>query len=88
MDRVIYSVMRIQAYPAEIEAQMLNFYNSLSEKDHRRYTTIEASKLGDGGDTYICCVLGCNARTITRGQQALRMDLSNQEKRIPMAYTI
>jgi len=74
--------MRIQAYPAEIEAQMLNFYNSLSEKDRRRYAAIEASKLGYGGDTYICFVLGCNDRTITRGQQELRTDLSSQEKRI------
>ena len=45
--------MRIKAYSAEIETQMLNFYNSLSEKDRRRYAAIEASKLGYGGDTYI-----------------------------------
>jgi len=74
--------MKIQAYPIEIEAQMLNFYKSLSEKDRRRYAAIEASKLGYGGDTYICHVLHCNDRTITLGQQELKAGLSVKDKRI------
>lgn len=74
--------MRIQAYPTEIEAQMLSFYNSLSEKDRRRYAAIEASKLGYGGDTYICYVLRCNDRTITLGQKELKAGLSDKQKRI------
>jgi len=41
--------MRIQAYTPEVEVQMRNFYNSLSEKDRRRYAAIEALKLGYGG---------------------------------------
>ncbi len=32
---------------------MLNFYNSLSEKDRRSYTAIEATKLGYGGDSSV-----------------------------------
>jgi hypothetical protein len=40
--------MRIQAYTAEIEAQMRNFYNSLSEQHRRRYVAVEALKLGYG----------------------------------------
>ena len=67
--------MRIKAYSAEIETQMLNLYNSLSEKDRRRYAAIEASKLGYGGDTYICYVLSCSDRTITRGQKELKTDI-------------
>ncbi len=74
--------MKIKAYLVEIEAQMLNFYNSLSEKDRRRYAAIEASKLGYGGDSYICNVLRCDDRTITFGQQELKTDLSNEGKRI------
>jgi hypothetical protein len=31
---------------------MVNFYNTLSEKDRRRYAAIEALKLGWGGTTY------------------------------------
>ena len=74
--------MRIQAYSKEIEAQMLNFYNSLSEKDRRRYAAIEATKLGYGGDAYIGRVLHCDDRTITRGQKELQTDLSHEEPRI------
>ncbi len=74
--------MKITAYSPKIEAQMLNFYNSLSEKDRRRYAAIEATKLGYGGATYIRHILHCNDRTITRGQQELQTELSKQERRI------
>jgi len=74
--------MKITAYSPKIEAQMLNFYNSLSEKDRRRYAAIETTKLGYGGATYIRHVLHCNDRTITRGQQELQTELSKQERRI------
>ena len=74
--------MKIKAYSPEIEAQMLNFYNSLSEKDRRRYAAIEATKLGYGGAIYIRQVLQCADRTITRGQQELKTGLSNQEQRV------
>jgi hypothetical protein len=67
-----------QAYPEEIEEQMLNFYNSLSEKDRRRYAAIEATKLGYGGDSYICRTLHCDAKTITRGQRDLTKPLSKK----------
>ncbi|NJK53099.1 MAG: hypothetical protein HC936_10315 [Leptolyngbyaceae cyanobacterium SU_3_3] len=39
----------MQPYPAQIEAQMQRCYQSLSEKDRRRYAAIEAVKLGYGG---------------------------------------
>ena len=74
--------MKTKAYAPEIETQMLNFYNSLSEKDRRRYAAIEATKLGYGGAIYIRQVLQCSDRTITRGQQELKTGLSNQEQRI------
>jgi hypothetical protein len=74
--------MKIQTYSQEVERQMLNFYNSLSEKDRRRYAAIEATKLEYGGDSYICRILHCDSRTITRGQKELLTDLSNEEPRI------
>ena len=82
MDRVSYLVMMIQAYSPEIESQILNFYNSLSEKDRRRYAAIEATKLGYGGVTYIRSILQCDDRTITRGLQELNVELSNESSRI------
>jgi hypothetical protein len=82
MDRVSYLAMMIQAYSPEIESQILNFYNSLSEKDRRRYAAIEATKLGYGGVTYIRSILQCDDRTITRGLQELNAELSNNSSRI------
>ena len=72
----------IQAYSPEIESQILNFYNSLSEKDRRRYAAIEATKLGYGGVTYIRSILQCDDRTITRGLQELKSELSIENSRI------
>ena len=39
----------MQPYTSEVEAAMKKFYNRLNEKDRRRYTGIEALKLGRGG---------------------------------------
>jgi hypothetical protein len=77
--------MKIATYTPEVEAQMRNFYHSLSEKDRRRYAAIEATKLGHGGITYICRVLHCDAGTVTRGLQDLKRSLSEKEKRIRQA---
>jgi hypothetical protein len=70
--------MKIQTYSANIEVQMCNFYNSLSEKDHRRYVAIEATNLGYGGVSYICQILHGDNRTITRGQQELKINMQIQ----------
>ena len=81
----IILVMKIEPYSPEIEAQMRNFYQSLSEKDRRRYAAIEAKKLGYGGTSYICDVLQCNDRTIARGMSELETPLPENEKRIRLA---
>ncbi len=38
----------MQPYPTKVEQQMQRFYQSLSEKDRRRYAAVEALKLGWG----------------------------------------
>ena len=73
--------MKTQNSP-EIEAQMRTFYQSLSEKDRRRYAAIEAKKLGHGGISHICRVLGCNERTVNRGMRELENLLPEKETRI------
>lgn len=55
------------AYPAQIEQSMQKFYQTLSEKDKRRYAAIEAKKLGGGGISYIASVLDCLRTTIYGG---------------------
>lgn len=58
-------------YEPDVEQKMRDFYQSLSEKDRRRYAAVEAAKFGYGGVTYIADVLGCSQRTIERGRDDL-----------------
>jgi hypothetical protein len=59
---------RVKPYPGEVESQMKAFFDSLSEKDRRRYAAVEAVKLGHGGIEYLANVLGCDEKTIRRGK--------------------
>ena len=63
--------MLIERYPRIVEARMKTLYESLSEKDRRRYAAIEADKLGHGGQTYIVELLGCDYKTLRRGLDEL-----------------
>lgn len=54
------------------EEQMKSYYESLSEKDRRRYAAIEANKRGYGGLRQIGLLLGCNYRTIKKGIAELK----------------
>lgn len=58
----------MHAYPPEVCAHMKAFFDSLSEKDRRRYAAVEAEKLGHGGQEYIASILGCSERTIRQGR--------------------
>lgn len=51
-------------YPEGTEQIMRKFYNTLSEKDKRRYAATEAIKLGHGGVSLIAEILGCARSTI------------------------
>jgi hypothetical protein len=50
---------------------MKKFFDSLSEKDKRRYAAIEAMRLGHGGQTCISKIFGCDRKTIRKGIQEL-----------------
>jgi hypothetical protein len=56
-------------YACEIENQMRLFFDSLSEKDRRRYAAVEAAKLDYGGIEYISRVLDCDSNTIRHGME-------------------
>jgi hypothetical protein len=58
-------------YRPEIEHSMRMFYDSLSEKDRRRYAAIEAAELGYGGTEYVATLLGCDPKTIRQGKEDL-----------------
>jgi len=74
-------------YTALVEQEMRKFYNTLSEKDKRRYAGIEALKKPRGGIVYISSVLNCSRKTVSKGikeLQELPFD-STYEKRIRSA---
>ncbi len=54
-------------YSSEIENAMRLFYDTLSEKERRRYVAVEALKIGHGGQSYIASVVGCCRDTVARG---------------------
>jgi hypothetical protein len=66
----------ITPYRRSVEERMQTFYESLSEKDKRRYAAIETLKLPHGGQTYISELLGCDPKTIKQGL----LDLENDEE--------
>ncbi len=57
----------MQSYPEETEDFMRGYFNSLNERDRRRYAGIEAFKLGHGGQNYIAKILGCSRKTVGKG---------------------
>jgi Rhodopirellula transposase DDE domain len=72
-------------YSHEIEEIMKKFYETLSEKDRRRYAAIEALKLGHGGQKYICEVLSCDPGTVQRGTEELQNGSEVPKERIRKA---
>jgi len=69
-------------YSEEIEKQMKAFYNSLNEKDRRRYAAIEAMKLGHGGQNYVSSVLGCHFQTVMVGINEITNGIEAPDNRI------
>ncbi len=61
----------MDAYAIEVEGVMKRLFDSLGEKDRRRYAAVEATKLGYGGVEYIAGLFGCDSRTIRQGQAEL-----------------
>ena len=69
-------------YPEETEKQMKSFFDSLNERDRRRYAAIEAMKLGHGGQKYISSVLGCHFQTIMAGINEITNGIKTPDDRI------
>lgn len=70
----------MQRYDEKIKAEMKTFYESLNEKDKRRYAAVEALKLGRGGQVDIAEVLGCDRNTIAKGIRELEWGAVGQDQ--------
>jgi len=69
------------SYPIEIEKQMQEMFNRLSEKDRRLYAGVEALKFSYGGISYIAQLFSCSRNTIQRGISELGMKETIPRKR-------
>jgi hypothetical protein len=69
-----------QGYTEDIESSMKKLFDTLSEKDQRRYAAVEAKKLGNGGQQYICKLFGCDPKTVKRGNEELQGEISSNER--------
>jgi hypothetical protein len=58
-------------YAPEIEEKMRGVFETLGEKERRRYAAIEAIKLPHGGIVYLAELFGCSRNTIDRGIEEL-----------------
>ena len=70
---------QLKPYSQEVEDQMSNLYQSLTEKDRRRYAAVEAKKLGYGGISYLCRILQCDEGTIKHGLQEIAKPLPSND---------
>ncbi|WP_201772776.1 hypothetical protein [Endozoicomonas numazuensis] len=72
-------------YSPAVAIQMIRFYNTLNERDRRRYAAVEAVKLGHGGIAFISQLLNCDPKTINRGVSELeseeQMESARQRKK-------
>ncbi len=73
---------RVKTYPQEVENKMKAHYESLNEKERRRYAAIEALKLGYGGQDYIRSILGCHIQTVKAGIIELSDEIEHTGNRI------
>jgi len=75
----------MDGYSVELERQMARLYDSLNERDRRRYAAVETAKLGHGGIEYISRVLGCDPGSIRHGisemESAEKLETHRQRKK-------
>lgn len=58
----------MDGYSRDVEMQMRRLFDSLNEKDRRRYAAVEAAKLGHGGISYLARLFDCHPDTIRQGR--------------------
>lgn len=62
----------MERYNIDTESYMVLFFNSLNERDRRRYAAVESIKLGYGGVSYISGIFGIDDKTINKGLEELK----------------
>lgn len=65
-------MMKPKKYDLEIEVGMQLFASTLNERDLRRYSAVEALKLGHGGIAYISELLNIDPKTVSKGLEEIK----------------
>jgi hypothetical protein len=73
---------KISPYNEIVEKRMKATYDSLNEKEQRKYAAIETFKLPHGGQSYISGLFGCSRNRIIRGLDELKNPDKVPEDRI------
>jgi transposase len=75
----------IESYPMELEFQMRELYDRLSERDRRQYAAIEALKFSRGGISYIAKLFNCSRDTVAVGIKEINEEnkLKGTQLRMP-----
>jgi len=74
--------LMLKKYNTSIEQNMLSLYDSLDEKNRRRYAGLEARRLGRGGVLYISSLFCCGKKQIRKGIQELNSPSCMSKTRI------
>jgi hypothetical protein len=72
----------MERYKEQTELHMKRLFQSLSEKDRRRYAAVEAEKLGHGGVGYISELFDVDPKTIRQGRADLELETDPAAGRI------
>lgn len=70
----------VEKYTFEIELMMKKLYDSLNERDRRRFAAFETLKLGYGGQKYVCKILGCNSEAVSHGIKELKEEQMSSDR--------
>ena len=70
------------SYTPDIELMMKRLFETLSEKDRRRYAAIEAAKLGSSGISAISSLFGLDVKTVRRGLTELALPVDPASSRV------
>lgn len=60
-----------EVYQPDVEQKMRKVFDSLSEKDQRRYAAAEAIKIGHGGTAYVARLFDCSPEKVEHGMRDL-----------------
>jgi len=69
-----WSIMLKEYYDEATKKSMVDFHQTLSEKDRQRYAAVEEKKIRHGGILYMAMLFGCDEKTIQRGIKELSDD--------------